>query len=67
MLTTLLDKIKQPQVLTFLVMIIVNVAARYGLQMDSAEVQSSIVNIIDALTWISGLVVAYQSSHKSLL
>lgn len=62
-----LTQLKKPQVVSFLALIIVQVAVRFGLEFDSAEVESTVLSVLDAATAVSALIVAHKSDKNSII
>lgn len=62
-----LTQLKKPQVVSFFAVIIVQIAVRFGYNFDSAEVESTVLSVLDGVTAVTALIVAHKSDKNSLL
>jgi uncharacterized membrane protein len=62
-----IERLKQPQVISLLSFLILQVVARWGIKLDDAELQSTIISVLDVFTAINGVVVVHKSDKDSII
>jgi hypothetical protein len=63
----LLSKLKQPQVISLIALIIIQIAARYGYTFSSETTEDTVLKVLDGLTVLTGLYVAHRSDKNSVI